>query len=115
AASDIFLGWVHSDESIDGEKRDYYVRRLRDWKSSADIATIPPRDLAPYAELCGWTLAHGHARSGDRIAIAGYLGRGDRFDRALAEFAAAYADVSERDYTALVQAVSDGRVPARVE
>jgi hypothetical protein len=105
---------VHSDDEIDGVERDYYVRRLRDWKGSADISTIPTRGLAAYGELCGWTLAHAHARSGDRIAIAGYLGRGDRFDRALAEFATAYADVNEQDHASLVQAVSDGRLPARV-
>jgi len=108
AASDIFLGWTH-DESAG---RDYYVRQLRDWKSSADIATIEPRGLTEYAGACGRTLARAHARSGDRIAISAYLGNGDRFDRALAELASAYADLNERDHRALTKAVASGEVEA---
>jgi uncharacterized protein (DUF2252 family) len=96
AASDIFLGWTRSDTV------DYYVRQLHDWKGSADLATILPSGLARYANACGWTLARAHARSGDRVAIAAYLGASDRFDRAIVEFAAAYAEVNERDYRAFV-------------
>jgi hypothetical protein len=88
------------------------VRQLWDWKSSVDIETILPRGLAAYAVACGWTLARAHARSGDRIAIAAYLGKSDSFDRAIAAFAAAYADLNERDHQALVEAVRSGRVTA---
>jgi uncharacterized protein (DUF2252 family) len=115
AASDILLGWVHSPEEPDGRARDYYVRQLWDWKVSVDVATIPPAGLAAYARACGWTLARAHARSGDRIAIAAYLGKSDRFDRAVSEFAAAYANLNERDHGALVQAVADGRISAADE
>jgi uncharacterized protein (DUF2252 family) len=110
ASSDIFLGWVHTDAGIDGEPRDFYVRQLWDWKTSADLETIRPRTLLIYARICGWTLARAHARSGDRIAIGSYLGSGDRFDRAVAEFATAYADLNERDYEALVEARDSGRI-----
>ena len=89
AASDIFLGWLHVDAGIDGQARDFYVRQLRDWKGSAEIEPMDPTAMATYGELCGWTLARAHARSGDRIAIAAYLGNGDSFDRALVEFAKA--------------------------
>jgi uncharacterized protein (DUF2252 family) len=112
AASDIFLGWMHSDEEVDGGARDFYVRQLWDWKGSADVETILPNGLASYAQACGWTLARGHARSGDRIAIAAYLGKSDRFDQAIAEFAAAYADRNERDHQALVQSIADGKIAA---
>jgi uncharacterized protein (DUF2252 family) len=112
AASDIFLGWIRTDETLDGELRDFYVRQLWDWKSSIDIETILPRGLAAYAVACGWTLARAHASSGDRIAISAYLGKSDRFDRAIAAFAAAYADLNERDHQALVEAVGSGRVTA---
>ena len=91
AASDIFLGWIRSPKGIDGVARDFYVRQLWDWKVSVDVETIRPSGLVVYAEVCGWTLARAHARSGDRIAIASYLGKGDVFDRALADFAVAYA------------------------
>jgi uncharacterized protein (DUF2252 family) len=111
AASDIFLGWVQ-DESEPAGPRDYYLRQLWDWKGSADIATIPPRGLVSYAEACAWTLARAHARSGDRAAIAAYLGSSDRFDWALAEFASAYADLNERDHEALTRAVAAGHVKA---
>jgi len=106
ATSDIFLGWLHAEAGTDGRPGDYYVRRLRDWKGSVDVAKISPRGLVAYAELCGWTLARAHARSGDRIAIATYLGRGARFDHALAEFGSAYADLNERDHAALERAVA---------
>jgi uncharacterized protein (DUF2252 family) len=112
AASDIFLGWVRTEGTLDGELRDFYVRQLWDWKSSVDIETIRPHELAAYADACGWTLARAHARSGDRIAIAAYLGKSDRFDRAIAAFAAAYADLNEKDHQALVEAVAAGRVRA---
>jgi uncharacterized protein (DUF2252 family) len=112
AASDIFLGWVRTEGTLDGEVRDFYVRQLWDWKSSVDIETIRPHGLAAYAVACGWTLARAHARSGDRIAIAAYLGKSDRFDHAIAAFAAAYADLNEKDHQALVDAVGSGRVRA---
>jgi uncharacterized protein (DUF2252 family) len=112
AASDIFLGWVRSDVTLDGEVRDFYVRQLWDWKASADLQTIRPEGLAAYAEACGWTLARAHARSGDRFAVSAYLGKGDSFDRAIAAFATAYADLNERDHDALVQAVKAGRITA---
>src|SRR5262245_6424022 len=113
AASDIFLGWVRSKSGLDGPPRDYYIRQLWDWKTSVDLETILPATLLIYAQLCGWTLARAHARSGDRIAIASYLGRRDTFDRALAEFAAAYADLNERDYSSLLQAARSGRIPVQ--
>ena len=112
AASDIFLGWIHCDEEVDGGAHDFYVRELWDWKGSADVETILPNGLASYSQACGWTLARAHARSGDRIAIAAYLGKSDRFDQAIAEFAAAYADRNERDHQALVQSIADGKIAA---
>jgi uncharacterized protein (DUF2252 family) len=112
AASDIFLGWERVPEGTDGQPHDYYARQLWDWKLSADLETMPPKELTVYGEMCGWTLARAHARSGDRIAIAAYLGKGDTFDQALAEFAVAYADQNQRDYQALVGAVKSGRIKA---
>ena len=114
AASDIFLGWIHSPYGLDGMPRDYYVRQLWDWKTSVDMDRILPQGLILYARVCGWTLARAHARSGDRIAIASYLGKGDVFDRALADFAATYADVNERDYKRLAEAAADGRIVAEL-
>jgi uncharacterized protein (DUF2252 family) len=111
AASDILLGWTRS-EDLDDEEHDFYVRQLWDWKSSLDVDSIVPAGLVQYAQLCGWTLARAHARSGDRIAIAAYLGAGDVFDRAIAEFAGSYADLNERDYGALRRAVDDRRLAA---
>ena len=113
AASDIFLGWIRNKAGLDGKPRDFYVRQLWDWKTSVDLETILPRGLELYAQACGWTLARAHARSGDRIAIATYLGKGDTFDRALADFSVAYADQNERDYATLVEAVKDGRIEAK--
>jgi len=110
ASSDIFLGWVRAE--VDGATRDFYVRQLRDWKASLEVETILPNGLAYYGSACGWTLARAHARSGDRIAIASYLGTGDNFDRAVAAFASAYADLNELDHAALRQAVTAGRVVA---
>ena len=97
-------------EGLDGAPRDFYVRQLRDWKGSALVETMVPATMAYYGRLCGWTLARAHARSGDRIAIASYLGGSDAFDQAFAEFSEAYADQNERDYAALVQAEKDGRI-----
>jgi uncharacterized protein (DUF2252 family) len=110
ATSDIFLGWIHTDAGLDGRPRDFYVRQLWDWKTSVDLETIVPRGLELYARWCGWTLARAHARSGDRVAIASYLGKSDAFDRATAEFARAYADLNDRDYAALVEAARSGRI-----
>ena len=111
AASDIFLGWQRTT-GLDGEYRDFYVRQLRDWKFSFPIETMVPEGLRIYAAVCGGTLARAHARSGDRIAIAAYLGNSDVFDRAIADFASAYADQNQRDYDALAQAAASGRVTA---
>ncbi|WP_030797785.1 DUF2252 domain-containing protein [Streptomyces sp. NRRL S-337] len=112
AVSDIFLGWERVT-GIDGRQRDFYVRQLRDWKGSAHTERMPPGRMRLYGELCGATLARAHARSGDRIAIAAYLGGKDVFDRALAEFAETYADHNERDFRALAEAVHRGEVTAR--
>jgi uncharacterized protein (DUF2252 family) len=112
ASSDILLGWVHSDVEIEGGGHDFYVRQLWDWKASLDVETIVPSGLIVYADACGWTLARAHARSGYPIAIAAYLGTADTFDRAVAEFASAYADTNERDHQRLVQAVAEGQIPA---
>ena len=112
ASSDIFLGWQRIEAGLDGRPRDFYVRQLRDWKFSVDIENILASGMRLYGELCGWTLARAHARSGDRIAIAAYLGGSDVFDRAIAQFAAAYADQNERDYQSLVDAVASGRIVA---
>jgi uncharacterized protein (DUF2252 family) len=105
SASDVFLGWTR-----DADGRDYYVRQLWDAKGSADLDAIAERELAAYAQICGWTLARAHARSGDRAAIAGYLGGGDNFDRAMESFAEAYADQNEEDYASLSAAVASGAV-----
>jgi uncharacterized protein (DUF2252 family) len=109
AASDIFLGW-QSFVGLDGVDRDFYVRQLRDWKGSAVVENMNPTVLGLYGEVCGRTLARAHARSGDRVAIASYLGAKDVFDRAIAEYAELYADQTERDYDALLRAEQDGRV-----
>jgi uncharacterized protein (DUF2252 family) len=112
ASSDIFLGWQRTGMGPAGQARDFYVRQFRDWKLSIEVQSMTPRSLRVYGELCGWTLARAHARSGDRIAIGAYLGGGDVFDQAIGEFAAAYADQNERDYQALQAAVAAGRVIA---
>jgi uncharacterized protein (DUF2252 family) len=113
ASSDIFLGWLHAESGIDGQERDFYCRQLKDWKGSAEIEQMVPKGMAAYGKLCGWTLARAHARSGDRIAIAAYLGKSDGFDRAIVEFSHAYAEQNERDYQALAAAVKSGRVVAQ--
>jgi len=113
AVSDIFLGWLHVKSGLDDKPRDFYVRQLKDWKGSAEIEQMIPKGMAAYGKLCGWTLARAHARSGDRIAIAAYLGNSDSFDRAIVEFSKAYADQNELDYQALTKAVNSGRVKAQ--
>jgi uncharacterized protein (DUF2252 family) len=137
ASSDIFLGWIrararpgdrrelrkanggadprgsrHVPESTAGAGRDYYVRQLRDWKGSAVVEAMDPPALSVYGQLCAATLAHAHARSGDRIAIASYLGSGAVFDRAVLAFSEAYAEQNDRDYAALVEAAESGRISA---
>jgi uncharacterized protein (DUF2252 family) len=110
AASDIFLGWFRGTEG-----RDFYWRQLKDMKGSAKVEDMSPDELALYAGVCGWALARAHARSGDRVQIAAYLGKSDRFDRAVADFAVAYADQNERDHAALRAAVKAGRIVADAE
>ena len=112
AGSDIFLGWVHVDSKLDGKSRDFYGRQLKDWKGSAEIEQMIPKGLALYGGLCGSTLARAHARSGDRIAIASYLGNGASFDKAILEFSHAYAEQNERDYKHLTAAVGSGKILA---
>jgi uncharacterized protein (DUF2252 family) len=112
-SSDIFLGWLRIEAGLDGVARDFYVRQLKDWKGSAEIDQMQPNGLAAYGRMCGWTLARAHARSGDRIAIAAYLGRGAAFERALVRFSQAYAEQNRRDYDALGKAVASGRVRAQ--
>ena len=115
AQSDIFLGWTRVANPLDGVDRDFYVRQLRDWKFSAPIEAMIPQGMTFYARLCGWTLARAHARSGDRIALAAYLGGSARFDQAIAGFAETYADQNERDYAALQAAVKNGTAHATTE
>jgi hypothetical protein len=113
SASDLFLGWLRPAQgTLDEQRRDFYLRQLSDWKGGADISVMRHRGIVVYGRLCAWTLARAHARSGDSIAIASYLGAGDRFDRAIAAFAEAYADQNDRDYSLLVEAVKSGRLEA---
>jgi uncharacterized protein (DUF2252 family) len=107
AASDIFLGWFRGSEG-----RDFYWRQLKDMKGSAKVEDMSADELVLYAGICGWALARAHARSGDRVEIAAYLGKSERFDRAIADFAEAYADQNERDHQALCAAIASGRLPA---
>src|SRR3954453_2123320 len=109
--SDIFLGWQRV-RGVDGADRDFYIRQLRDWKGSVEVEGARLEGIMAYSRLCAWTLARAHARSGDRIAIAAYLGQADGFDKAIAEFSEAYADQNERDHAALVEAVKTGRLVA---
>jgi uncharacterized protein (DUF2252 family) len=113
AAPDVMLGWERI-LTIDGEERDFYIRQLWDSKGSAEVEAMDPAGLEAYGRVCGWTLARAHARSGDRIAIAAYLGGGGVFDNAMATFAETYADQNERDYRALEAAVTSGRVVAEL-
>jgi uncharacterized protein (DUF2252 family) len=112
AASDIMLGWIRAESPLDEVTRDFYVRQLWDAKGSALVEALEPNAMTAYARLCGTELARAHARAGDSVAIAGYLGSGDSFDRALAQFAEAYADQNERDYKTLTDAVKAGRIAA---
>src|SRR5262252_5568960 len=114
AESDIFLGWTHVVRP-DGEEHDYYIRQLKDWKLSFPIEQMIPSGMAIYAQMCGWALARAHARSGDRIALAAYLGNSDKFAQAIADFAEVYADQNERDYAALQAAVKDRKAPATTD
>jgi uncharacterized protein (DUF2252 family) len=108
AASDMFLGWTRTE----GEKEYFYWRQLKDMKGSANIETQNPRDMRAYAAICGWTLARAHARSGDPVAIAAYLGSSDAFDLAVTSFAERYAEQNERDYAAFTNAIKSGRLEA---
>ncbi len=110
-SSDIFLGWTHTLKT----GHDFYWRQLRDWKGSVDIDGLKAADLYSYARLCGWTLARAHARSGDPVAIAGYLGSSDTFDQALTEFTEHYADQNERDYQAFLEEICSGRLESAPE
>ena len=114
AESDIFLGWTHVT-GPDGVDHDYYIRQLKDWKFSFPIEAMIPSGMAAYAQMCGWSLARAHARSGDRITLAAYLGGSDTFDQAIADFAETYADQNDRDYAALQAAVKDGKVEATTD
>ena len=111
AATDIFLSWQRST-GLDGVKRDYYIRQLWDWKASADLSRMSAHGLLTYTRACAWSLARSHARSGDRLAIAAYLGKGRAFDRAIARFSTLYADQNELDYRRLQEAVASGEIRA---
>ena len=111
AAPDVFLSWQRTQD-LEGREHDFYVRQLWDWKASIDLSTMKYSGLHAYARACGWSLARAHARSGDRLAIAAYLGGGARFDAAIARFSRAYADQNERDYQRLADAATAGEVPA---
>ena len=111
AHGDILLGWERF-AGFDNTPRDFYVRQLRDWKGSIEFEQMAPAGMIVYGRLCGWTLARAHARSGDRIAIASYLGSGTQFDLAVADFSAAYAEQNDRDFAALVSATASGRIQA---
>ena len=111
AAIDVFLGWQRS-LGLDGEEHDFYIRQLWDWKASIDLSTMSESGLHAYTRACGWSMARAHARSGDRLAIAAYLGTGSKFDRAIARFSSAYADQNELDHQRLADAVAAGEVAA---
>jgi uncharacterized protein (DUF2252 family) len=111
ASSDIMLGWIRND-GVDGVARDFYLRQLQDWKGSINTDEAIPKGMKAYSELCAHTLARAHARSGDRVAIASYLGNSDAFEKALTKFAESYADQNERDYDAFKAACKSGRLHA---
>ncbi len=113
AASDIFLGWQRVASALDGTERDFYLRQLHDWKGSVDVDTIQKPGALLYAQLCGETLARAHARTGDRVQIAGYMGKGKGFDKAIAAYAEAYADQNAADFAAFTEAVRSGRLRAQ--
>ena len=112
ASSDIFLGWIRTADTPDEVQRDFYLRQLWDWKVSIEPGEMEPEGMAIYARMCAWTLARAHARSGDAIAIAAYAGSGEQLDRAMAKFAAAYADQNEADHRELLKAVRKKRLKA---
>jgi uncharacterized protein (DUF2252 family) len=112
ASSDIFLGWLRTDNNPDGVERDFYIRQLWDWKLSPDIEAMEPKGMEAYARICGWSLAHAHARSGDAVALGAYVGSGEQLDRAMSAFAEAYADQNEADHRALLKAVRTKRLKA---
>jgi uncharacterized protein (DUF2252 family) len=112
ASSDIFLGWQRTN-GLDGVDRDYYLRQLRDWKASAEVEGAVPEGMAVYAQVCGWTLARAHARSGDRVAIGAYLGKSGLFEDAIADFSATYADQNDKDHALLRHAIDDGGITAQ--
>jgi uncharacterized protein (DUF2252 family) len=114
ASSDIFLGWRRLKNPLEGTERDFYVRQLKDWKGSAELEGMPAESMAAYGRMCGWTLARAHARSGDRVAIASYLGSSDAFDRAIVAFSEKYADRNEADYDLLDRAEQAGRINAQI-
>jgi len=114
ASSDIFLGWRRLEQTPEGDGRDFYVRQLKDWKGSAEIESMQPDGMIAYGEMCGWTLARAHARSGDRVALAAYLGKSEVFDHAMTQFAESYADQNEADYRALADAIKTGRITAQM-
>jgi hypothetical protein len=113
AATDILLSWQRS-VGLDGLEHDFYVRQLWDWKASADLSRMDEHGLVTYTRACAWSLARSHARSGDRLAIAAYLGKGENFDAAIAEFSARYADQNELDHARLIAAIQAGELEARV-
>jgi hypothetical protein len=108
SASDVFLGWTHDEEG-----RSYYFRQLRDMKMKIDLENMTKGDWLEYVEICGWTLARAHARTGDAAMIGGYLGKNDTFDSALAKFASSYANLAERDHATMVKAIRAGRLKAQ--
>jgi hypothetical protein len=110
ASTDIFLGSMQLDVPGQAVRRDFYARQLKDWKGSFELEGARPAGLALYGRACGWTLARAHARSGDRIAIGAYLGRGDGFERAMVSFAEDYAEQNARDHAALAEAARAGRI-----
>jgi uncharacterized protein (DUF2252 family) len=112
ASSDIFLGWQRVAEGVDGRPHDYYVRQLWDWKLSPDVDTMTPEVLGAYAQMCGWTLARAHARSGDAVAISSYVGASDTFPEAIGRFATVYADQNEFDHRTLQKAIANGKIEA---
>jgi len=114
ASSDIFLGWQHTEAGLDGKARDFYIRQLRDWKGSVDPETMLPSGLKVWSQVCAWTLARAHARSGDRIAIASYLGQSATFENAIASFAESYAEQNQRDYDEMRKAVASRRITAEM-
>ncbi len=113
AAIDVFLGWQRS-LGLDGKEHDFYLRQLWDWKASVDLSTMSESGLHAYTRACGWSMARAHARSGDRLAIAAYLGPGAKFDQAIARFSSAYADQNELDHQRLADAVAAGEIAAEL-